>query len=252
MIEARDIGHCYRPGHWLFRHVSLAFRRGRIAALLGVNGSGKTTFLRALCGLVRPQEGAFSVAGTIGYVPQAQPAGSAYRALDMVLLGRSRHLGRFASPRHADTRRALDCLDAVGLAAIAEDRYDRLSGGQKQLVLLARALASDCTALVLDEPVSALDLANQGVVLRLLQQLAQERDLAILFTTHHPEHALAIADDALLFLDAAQHMAGPVAQVMTEEVLSRLYGVPMRRISVTADGRRAEGVLPLHRLHERG
>jgi ABC transporter len=117
--------------------------------------------------------------------------------------------------------------------------YDQLSGGQRQLILLARALATDCVGLVLDEPVSALDLANAGVVLRLLRRLAAERNLTI----------LGIADNALLLLGGAERVYGPIAEVMTEENLSKLYGVPVRRVSLTADDERIEAVIPLHRLN---
>lgn len=249
MIEALNVGYWYRNGQWLFRDMSFSFRPGTISAVLGVNGSGKTTFLRSLCGIIPPREGHFSVDGVIGYVPQAQFADHAYRAIDMVLIGRSRYLGRFGSPGSADIERALECLRDVGMAAFADARYDQLSGGQRQLILLARALATDCVGLVLDEPVSALDLANAGIVLRLLRRLAAERNLTILFTTHHPDHALSIADDALLLLGGAKHVYGPIGEVMTEENLSKLYGVPVRRVSLTADDERIEAVIPLHRLN---
>ncbi|MEJ0052467.1 MAG: ABC transporter ATP-binding protein [Methylovirgula sp.] len=184
MIEAHEIGHWYQPGRWLFRHVSFDFRPGTITALLGVNGSGKTTFLRCVCGVLRPREGYVSTRGVIGYVSQAVQADHAYRAIDMVLLGRSRNIGRFGVPRETDLERALECLNDVGLATHAYTRYDQMSGGQRQLVLLARALATNCRTLVLDEPASALDLANAGVVLRLLRRLATEQNIAVLFTTH--------------------------------------------------------------------
>jgi iron complex transport system ATP-binding protein len=204
MIEAQDIDHWYKTGHWLFRHVSVAFRPGTISAILGVNGSGKTTFLRTLCGALRPREGHISLDGVIGYVPQAQLADCAFRAVDMVLLGRSRYLGRFSSPRSSDILRALECLDEVGMSGVAEQNYDQLSGGQRQLVLL----------------------------------------------THAPDHALSIARDALLFLDDAKHIFGPVAATMTDENLSQLYRVPMRRVSLTTVSGRVESVLPFHRLND--
>ncbi len=248
MIEAHDIGHYYHPGRWLFRHVSLNLRPGTITALLGINGSGKTTFLRGLCGILRPREGRFSAGGVIGYVPQALHASLTYNALDMVLLGRSRYLGRFSTPGPSDIRRAHECLEAVGLAALADVHYDELSGGQRQLILLARALATDCAALVLDEPASALDPANSGVVLRLLRQLAAERNLTILFTTHQPDHALGVADDALLLLNDAAHIYGSVEETLSEVNLSNLYGVPVRRLSLHDRDETFETAIPLHRF----
>lgn len=248
MITIDKAGHWYRPGHWLFRDLSFALAPGKIAAVLGPNGTGKTTLLRALCGTLTLREGNVTADAVIGYVPQALNASHAYSALDMVLLGRARYLGRFGVPRRADTERAFECLAEVGLAHIAAQRYDRLSGGQRQLVLLARALASDCRILVLDEPASALDLANQGVVLRLLRQLADRRELAVLFTTHHPDHALGVANTALLMLRDARHIYGPIENALTEATLSELYSVPVRRIDTATGDETVTAFVPLHGL----
>lgn len=248
MIKVDKAGHWFRPEHWLFRDLSFALAPGKITAVLGPNGTGKTTLLRALCGTLALREGSVSADAAIGYVPQALNAGHAYSALDMVLLGRARYLGRFGVPRQADAERAFECLSEVGLAHIATQRYDRLSGGQRQLVLLARALATDCRVLVLDEPASALDLANQGVVLRLVRQLADRRELAVLFTTHHPDHALGVADEALLMLRDARHIHGPIESALTEANLSELYGVPVRRVDAIATDEVATAFVPLYGL----
>lgn len=252
MIRIEAAGHWFRPDHWLFRNVSFALEPGTITAVLGPNGTGKTTLLRALTGTLPLREGRVVTRhATIGYVPQALNAGHAYSALDMVLLGRARYLGRFGAPGRTDTDRARECLDEVGLGGIAAQRYDRLSGGQRQLVLLARALATDCQTLVLDEPASALDLSNQGIVLQLMRQLADRRKLSVLFTTHHPDHALAVADCALLLLRDARHIHGSTASALTEGHLSELYGVPVRRIDAKLADHRDEAVtafVPLYGL----
>jgi iron complex transport system ATP-binding protein len=248
MITIRKAGHWFAPERWLFRDLCAQFAPARIGAILGPNGCGKTTLLRAICGTLTLREPGIAVEGQIGFVPQALLADQAYSAVDMVLLGRSRYLGRFSAPGRRDQERAHECLDEVGLSAIAHQRYDRLSGGQRQLVLLARALASDCSILVLDEPASALDLANQGVVLRLLLRLARSRGLTILFTTHHPDHALGIADTTLLMLRDATYIAGATDAVLTEANLARMYGVPVRRVDVRAGGETAAAIVPLHGL----
>ena len=248
MIRIDNAGHWFRPNHWLFRDLSFALVPSEVTAILGPNGAGKTTLLRAVCGTLALREGSVSAEAQIGYVPQALHADHAYSAIDMVLLGRSRYLGRFNSPGRKDKARARECLHEVGLSAIADQRYDRLSGGQRQLVLLARALASDCRILVLDEPASALDLANQGIVLRLIQHLARSRELAVLLTTHHPDHALGIADKTLLMLHDAVHLYGPAGSVLTEENLARMYGVPVRRVEVHAGDETVAAIVPLHGL----
>ena len=248
MIRIDNAGHWFRPNQWLFRDLSFSLVPSEVTAILGPNGAGKTTLLRAVCGTLALREGSVSAEATIGYVPQALHADHAYSAIDMVLLGRSRYLGRFNSPGRKDKARAVECLHEVGLSTVAEQRYDRLSGGQRQLVLLARALASDCRILVLDEPASALDLANQGIVLRLIQHLARSRNLAVLLTTHHPDHALGIADRTLLMLRDAVHLYGPAESVLTEENLARMYGVPVRRIDVHSGDETVATIVPLHGL----
>lgn len=244
MIAVENAGHWYRPDAWLFRHLDLRVPAGQVLAVLGPNGRGKTTLLRGLCGTLAWREGRVHLGGALGYVPQALATETGYTALEMVLMGRSRFHGRFGTPGKADVARAEECLAEVGLSAVAGHRFDRLSGGQRQLALLARALATDCAAMVLDEPASALDLANQGVMLRLLRRLAREKGLAILFTTHHPDHALGIADQALLMLPAGAHLCAPCGEAMSEAHLERLYGVPVRRLGFEG----GETVVPLHGL----
>lgn len=248
MIRIDNAGHSYGSGPWLFRRLSVTFPAGKIAAILGPNGCGKTTLLRAIGGTLTLREGHVEIDGHVGFVPQALTADQSYDALDMVLLGRSRYLGRFSSPGRHDRDRAYACLEEVGLAVHAQQRYDRLSGGQRQLVLLARALASDCKVLVLDEPASALDIANQGVVLRLLLRLAGSLGLTVLFTTHHPDHAIGIADTTLLMQRDATHIVGETEMVLTESNLARMYGVPVRRVNVHADEETASAIVPLHGL----
>ena len=248
MIRIIAAGHWFQPNRWLFRDLSFEIQPSRITAILGPNGCGKTTLLRAICGTLPLKEGAIDTQGLVGFVPQALHGDQGYTAAEMVLLGRSRYLGRFSSPGRRDKVRALDCLDEVGLSTIASQRYDCLSGGQRQLVLLARALASDCQVLVLDEPASALDLSNQGVVLRLLLQLARSRGLSILFTTHHPDHALGIADDTLLMLRDSTRIWGETAAVLSEANLTRMYGVPVRRVDVTGEDETTAAIIPLHGL----
>jgi iron complex transport system ATP-binding protein len=251
MIRVVRAGHWFRRDHWLFQDLSFELQPSRIAAILGPNGCGKTTLLRAICGTLLLKAGTIEARGLIGFVPQALHSDQGYTAAEMVLLGRSRYLGRFGSPGRKDKVRALECLDRVGLSAIASQRYDRLSGGQRQLVLLARALASDCQLLVLDEPASALDLSNQGVMLRLLLQLAKLQRLSVLFTTHHPDHALGIADDTLLMQRDVPHIWGETGAVLSEANLIRMYGIPVRRVDVNAENETAAAIVPLHGLRPR-
>ncbi len=240
-----DLGFAYRPGAWVLRRCSGAVQPGAVLAVLGPNGRGKSTLLKLLLGVLRPQEGHVILHGRAAFVPQLFDVAFGYSALDMVLMGRARHVGLFAQPSARDEAAALAALDRFGIADLAGRPFHDLSGGQRQMVVLARALVAEAQVLLLDEPTSALDLSNQALVLRGMARLAREDGLAIVFTTHHPQHALAVADDALLMLGTERFARGPARTVLTEANLHALYGVEMRRVRFEHDGRAVETVVPV-------
>lgn len=245
VIAARGLGFRH-PGAagWLYRGLDFGLERGQILALLGRNGRGKTTLLRCLAGLLAPGEGTVARGGAVGYVPQHFASPFPYRVSDIVLMGRARHVGLFADPSALDRARAAEALRAIGIEAFAQRRVDTLSGGERQLALIARALASDAAILMLDEPAAALDFRNQAKLLALLRDLARARGLTILMTTHDPTHALEIADRAVLLRDGMRAEEGPVAEMCTEARLTDVYGIAMRRLEFDAAGRAAAGILP--------
>lgn len=221
-ITARGVGFRHGDHPWLFRDANLHVGRG-ITAVLGPNGTGKTTLLKCLAGLLTPVEGDIVTTGQIGYVPQSAGGSFPYLAHEMVLMGRARMVSTFSMPRHADHVAAADALERVGLLHFAQRPFNQLSGGEQQLVLIARALAGECNTLILDEPVSALDLRNQAVVLGLLGELA-EQGVGIIFSTHHPEHALFLGGYACA-IEGQTVRYGAVAEMVTSTSLSRLYGI---------------------------
>lgn len=225
--------------------LSFSVERGRSLAILGPNGRGKTTALRAMLGFQPLSAGRRTAPDIVGYVPQYASSNQSYAVLDAVVMGRAAGLGLFGQPSAHDIAMARAALEQVDALRFAGERFDRLSGGERQLVLLARALATGSKVLVLDEPGSALDLNNQARLLRLLSDLRAPRDRSIVFTTHDPNHALAAADDALLMLPDGPALFGPVAETIVPELLERLYGVPMRVVSLTGeDGSSQQAVLP--------
>ncbi len=241
LIRAEAAGHSWDGRRWQFRDLDLAVHPGEIMAVLGPNGCGKSTLLRVAAGLRAPTRGRIVVMGRAALVPQDFARAFPYRVLDVVLMGRARHIGLLRMPGRQDREAAMEALSVIGLADRAEVHFDTLSGGQRQMVLIARAIAAAPAALLLDEPASALDLGNQDRVLSLARRLA-DRGLAVVMTTHQPNHALAIADTALLMLPGTAPICGPCHEILTEERIAALYGLPVR--IVETGGMRA--VVPLY------
>ncbi|MEJ1960979.1 MAG: ABC transporter ATP-binding protein [Gammaproteobacteria bacterium] len=226
-----SVGFAYREGTWVLRNYSASVSKGSIFAVLGPNGRGKTTLLQLLVKSLKPQEGRIVIDGTPAFVPQLFQVSFPYRVLDMVLMGRARQIGLFSMPSEQDRVVAWEALERLGLENLAERSFDELSGGQRQLVIFARALASGASVLVLDEPTSALDMKNQAMVLKWMRDLSRRQGLTVIFSTHHPHHAHAVADEALMMLDEQEYHCGPVKEVLTEANLQRLYEAPLRHVS---------------------
>lgn len=228
LMQVSGLGFRYsRLRPWLFRNLGFTLERGEILSILGPNARGKTTLLKCLSGLLAPREGQVSAAAAVGYVPQDHGAGgTSYTVAEMVLMGRSRHLRAYQCPRREDHEAAGAAMERVGVAGWANRSYAELSGGQRQLVLIARAVASGSELLVLDEPASALDLHNQSRVLGVLAGLAAD-GMGIIMTTHHPDHALHVSRNALLFVGSDDTRWGPTDEMLTGSALSAVYGLPI-------------------------
>ena len=245
-IETRDLAIGY-PGHDVGSGIALAAGPGEILCLLGPNGSGKTTLFKTLLGLIpalggevllagRPLDrlGRGEIATRAAYVPQAHAAPFAYPVLEVVLMGRTARLGLFSQPGEADRAAARDALARLRIGNLAESDYTRLSGGQRQLVLIARALAQETPVLVMDEPTASLDFGNQALVLGEIAGLAAD-GLTVILSTHDPDHAFAVGTGVALLHEGRVRAKGAPADALTAEALSAVYGVEVR-VELLADG----------------
>ncbi len=228
MIKVRDLA-ISLGGKSILQGYSLDVAKGEVLAIFGANGIGKTTLLNCIAGLRKPDAGTVANAGLIGFVPQLFQATFAFTVLDIVLMGRARHLGLFGAPKRIDYDIAERYLALLKVDHLSDRAFNALSGGQRQLVMIAQALASECEIMILDEPCSALDYKNQAIVISTLRRLNQDMGLTIVFTTHAPQHGLEVASHVLLMNDRTRYRHGPVGAVLTAENLSSLYDVPIAR-----------------------
>jgi iron complex transport system ATP-binding protein len=241
ILAAHNLGYAH-PGQTapVFDHVDLEVADGEVLCVLGPNGIGKSTLLRCLSGLLRPDRGTVllqgrplatmarpEVAKLLALVPQSHQTVFAFPVRLMVEMGRAPHLGWFDAPGPEDRERAEAAMRDLGIAHLADAPYTEISGGEQQLVQIARVLTQDPKLLILDEPTAHLDFANQARFLALLRRLAR-RGLAIVFTTHAPDQAHALADRTLILSRQDPPRIGATGDLLTEAVLSRLYGLPIR------------------------
>jgi len=215
---------------------------------------GKTTLFRSILGALSPLKGEIllngkpiahhrpqDVAKLIAYVPQAHQAAFPFKVLDVVMFGRTAHLNRFQMPGRNDRMVAEMNLDFLDIRHLAERSYTELSGGERQMVLIARALSQEASFLVLDEPTSNLDYGNQCRVLQKIKAL-REQNIGILMATHSPDHAFMIGTHVIVLKGGHIHKMGPPEQVLTCEVLKRTYGVNVHLLDVP------EGHLPSRKI----
>jgi iron complex transport system ATP-binding protein len=222
------------------RELSLGIPSGTVTAILGPNGAGKTTLLHLAMGWLRKQSGTILLSGRplgmyirrelgqiIALVPQSEHIAFEYSVLEYVLLGRAPYLTPLDLPGKDDCQIAAQSLNRVGLGDLTRRSISSLSGGERQMVLVARALAQQPQLLLLDEPTSHLDLGNKMRLLKLLKELVNQ-SVTILFTTHEPDVVTAIATHLVLVRAGQVQHNGTLEEVFTGERLSETYGIPVR------------------------
>ena len=264
-IEVNAGTFSYNAGTPLLQDISFSAESGEVLAILGPNGAGKTTLMKCLLGFLPWKSGKTLLDGTdirsmpgsilwqqAAYVPQARNPAFSYRTEEMVLLGRSPYLGDFSMPGKKDKEIAHAAMELAGVTHLIGKSCSQISGGELQLVLIARALAAEPKYLILDEPESGLDFRNQLVVLDLIEKLQRDKNLTVILNTHYPDHALRISDKVLLLFGGGIYQFGRTPQMLTPEHLRSLFGVEIAMTQERIDGKDYTAVIPLEILHSRG
>lgn len=247
----------YQKDTPVLQNLHFSVDSGEILAILGPNGAGKTTMLRCITGMLKWRTGESLLDGTpihamstrklwskMAYVPQARSASASYTVFETVLLGRSSHLNAFSPPGKEDVEKAKEAMALLGISHLADKTCSAISGGELQMVLIARALAAEPQVLILDEPESNLDFRNQLVVLDAMTRLAQ-RGMTCVFNTHYPAHALQRADKSLILSRGGEYIFGSTASVVTRENIRRAFGVEAVIGEIETPGNVLQNVIPL-------
>jgi len=253
MTEARlstdRITFAYRLGRDVLRDVTLSVGPQEVLFVLGANGSGKTTLLECLAGIRSPRSGRILLGGDaacdlapserarrVGLVPQIHEPVFDYTVGDVVLMGRAPRLGLFARPGPRD-REAVDrALGSVGLGSLRDRVYTQISGGERQLALIARGLAQGAGCLLMDEPAAHLDPRHQLDVFRAVRNLADE-GTAFIVTSHRPNSALLHADRVAVLAEGRIEVEGSPDDVVNEEILAAAYGIPFELVGAEGGSR---------------
>ncbi len=245
MLEAKEVA-CGYYGKSVLENVSFTVKAGQVLCLLGPNGSGKTTLFKTLLGLNKPITGSILFenqdlsgwsmqkrAKVIGYIPQSNNLSFPFLVREVVLMGRTAHIGIFGTPSPSDCLVAEEALDRLNISHLRDKVFTQLSGGERQMVLVARALAQEPRVLIMDEPTSSLDFSNQYVVLDRVCKLAGQ-GMTVIMSSHHPGHAFLHATHVMLLKKGGVMRFGSPEEVLTETNLREVYGINVK-IACTGD-----------------
>jgi iron complex transport system ATP-binding protein len=234
IIELENLS-CGYGGRAVVAGVSASVASGEVFCLLGPNGIGKTTLFKTILGLLPPIKGRVFIGGAdaakmspkeiarvIGYVPQSRPPPFAFRVSDVIVMGRLSRIGTLSAPQRHDYAAADRVTRRLGIEHLSGKLYTELSGGERQMVLFARALVSEPSFLMMDEPTSNLDFGNQSIVLKDIRRFAAE-GMGVIMTSHFPEHAFLCGARAALMSPAGGFLVGDASEVITEKNMSAAY-----------------------------
>jgi len=246
-IEVWELDFSY-GNHKVLKNINFSVPEGTFVSLLGPNGVGKSTLFRCMLGLLKPEKGAAFIDGSdicletprelakkIAYIPQSHNPVFNYSVLDMVLMGTTAQLGKFSSPGPEQKEEAGKALEKLGIVHLKDRGYRTISGGERQMVLAARALSQKARILIMDEPSASLDFGNRVRVMKTMRNLA-DSGYTVIQSTHDPDQAYLYSDKILVLHEGTVLAYGAPSEVMTEELISKIYGVDVE-IGTLQDGR---------------
>lgn len=246
-IKKLEFGyHCFP----VLKGIDFSLNKGELICVLGKNGAGKSTLFRCILGLLKGYQGDILIDGKnhqhyserelakkIAYIPQNHDTAFSFSVLDMVLMGTTASLPRFAGPGEKEKEKAINALKLLNMISLKDRSYGHISGGEQQLVLIARAIAQEAKILIMDEPCSSLDYGNQIRVMEALRNLA-EKGYLIVQSTHNPEHVFYYAHKVMVMMDGRIKAFGLPEDVMTKELLEAVYDVSIEIIEDKESGKK--------------
>ncbi|WMJ78054.1 MULTISPECIES: ABC transporter ATP-binding protein [unclassified Sedimentibacter] len=243
LLEINDVFGGYGNGN-IVKGVSCNADFGDVLCLVGPNGCGKTTLFRLLLGSIPISSGSIHIDGhntkalspkelanLVAYIPQYHTPIFAYTVLDIVIMGRASHFSSFETPKATDRESAFAALEKVNALHLANKKYTALSGGQRQLILIARAICQSAKVFVMDEPAANLDYANHQLLMEVITDLAR-RGYCIVMSTHSPEHPFSIGSKVLLMKEGKVEGLGPPKQIITPKNLESVYDIEMDVVTI--------------------
>ncbi|AMK14581.1 ABC transporter ATP-binding protein [Methanobrevibacter olleyae] len=245
LVEVKEVSFSYEKNSPIvFEDINFSIEKGDVLCILGPNGTGKTTLIKTLNGLHKVNSGLVllngedinnlsfnDIAKLVGYIPQGHIPSFPFTVFDVVLMGRAPYVNLTSSPREEDKEIAINALKTLGIEDLKDKTYTNLSGGEHQLVFLARVLAQEPDLLILDEPTNHLDFGNQIKLLEIIEQLSN-LGLAVIMSSHYPDHAFLAANKVAIMKDKSFIDFGSPEDVLTEENLNKAYGIDVNLIEL--------------------
>ena len=247
----------FKNTDFILKDINFSLEEGDILSVLGPNGVGKTTLIKCLTGLLKWTRGETFLEGKnissikeneiwskISYIPQKRNFSFPYTGLEMVLFGSTSSLNIFEKPKEKERIRAKKVMKMIGIDHLSHKNANEMSGGELQMLLIARSLVKDPKIIILDEPESGLDYKNQLIILNLIKKLS-DRGVIIVMNTHYPEHALKISNKCLLLNYDKTYKFGNTREVLSRKNLKKSFSVDVKIEKISFDGKDYESIIPL-------